>query len=427
VCVIIPVGLPRRIRSAPHLWVIAAALLSGGTVLAGEIEVETIDGRTVRGIYGGVADGGFLQVGERPEVRSLRLDELSRITFGAEIQPADPPPDATIFYLSPEGRCTGRLLAEVDGGIQVRTGFAASAVLRFEHLAAIRFGAGSVGGSAREVFEAELSKRLPGTDVLVAQSGRRVTTVRGTLVALGPQRGRFLFKGRQHGLEVARTYGVVLASANSELRITNREFNTAWGPLILVHLCGGSRLPGWLRPCDAQQVVVDSVFGSRLELAPDQVVDITFRSDRVVYLSDTEPVGQQTRGLLHGPWPIQKDRSVANKPIRLAGRRFEKGIGVHARTQLVYALQEKFERFCATIGIDDSVRPRGSVVFRVSGDGRLLFDSGPVGGRDEPRDLRLDVTGVNELTLLVDYGEQMDLADHADWANARAIRIANGE
>ncbi|MHC4094159.1 MAG: NPCBM/NEW2 domain-containing protein, partial [Planctomycetota bacterium] len=84
----------------------------------------------------------------------------------------------------------------------------------------------------------------------------------------------------------------------------------------------------------------------------------------------------------------------------------------------------QFERFCATIGIDDSVRPRGNVVFRASGDDNVLFDSGLIGGSDEPQDIRLAVQGVSELTLMVDYGEQMDLADHADWAAARVIRAA---
>ena len=101
--------------------------------------------------------------------------------------------------------------------------------------------------------------------------------------------------------------------------------------------------------------------------------------------------------------------------------------GQYARTRLAYALEGEFERFCATIGIDDAARPRGNVVFRVWGDAEMLFDSGPVTGNDEPRDVRLDVRGVDKLTLLVDFGEQMDLADHADWAAARVIRPVNGE
>jgi hypothetical protein len=195
-------------------------------------------------------------------------------------------------------------------------------------------------------------------------------------------------------------------------------------PLAIVELGDGSQLPGWLQPAGSEQLTLETAFGSRLELQPDRIVAVVFHSDRVVYLSDMAAVRQETQGLLHAPWPIQKDRSVGGKPMRLGGRRFDKGLGVHARTQLVYALDGQFERFCATIGIDDSVRPRGNVVFRASGDDNVLFDSGLIGGSDEPQDIRLAVQGVSELTLMVDYGEQMDLADHADWAAARVIRAA---
>ncbi|MCH8146858.1 MAG: NPCBM/NEW2 domain-containing protein, partial [Planctomycetes bacterium] len=83
-----------------------------------------------------------------------------------------------------------------------------------------------------------------------------------------------------------------------------------------------------------------------------------------------------------------------------------------------------YERFAATIGIDDFVRPGGSVVFRVIGDGRVLFESGEITGRDAPRAIRVDMVGVKLLTLLVDLGEGLDLSDHADWAGARLIRPA---
>jgi hypothetical protein len=436
-----------------HVGVIAALILAGRIAHAVEIAVETIDGTDVRGVYGGIDDGGALRVEHGPEVQRIRLDELGRIVFGAargasppevgdQVQERRPPgdhqsdtrgvsgtpaPDAAVFYLRPQGQCAGQIVAEADGGIEVRTGFAESAILKFEHLAAIRIGAGDDGGRAGEVFGAELANRLAGTDVLIVRSGEQVKTVRGSLVALGPHGGRFLFQDRERSFEVARIYGIVLAVGaghSGELQIANSESMGGGRPLAIVELGDGSQLPGWLQPAGSEQLTLETAFGSRLELQPDRIVAVVFHSDRVVYLSDMAAVRQETKGLLHAPWPIQKDRSVGGKPMRLGGRRFDKGLGVHARTQLVYALDGQFERFCATIGIDDSVRPRGNVVFRASGDDNVLFDSGPVGGSDEPQEIRLDVQGVSELMLLVDYGEQMDLADHADWAAARVIRAA---
>jgi hypothetical protein len=38
-----------------------------------------------------------------------------------------------------------------------------------------------------------------------------------------------------------------------------------------------------------------------------------------------------------------------------------------------------------------------------------------------------DIRGVARLTLEVDYGEGLDLSDHADWANARLLRGPTAE
>ncbi|MCH8271513.1 MAG: NPCBM/NEW2 domain-containing protein, partial [Planctomycetes bacterium] len=79
----------------------------------------------------------------------------------------------------------------------------------------------------------------------------------------------------------------------------------------------------------------------------------------------------------------------------------------------------------ATLGINDSVRPRGSVVFGILGDGAVLHETTVLTGTSEPQLCRVDVTGVTLLTLVTDYGDALDLADHADWGGARLLRPAD--
>ena len=108
----------------------------------------------------------------------------------------------------------------------------------------------------------------------------------------------------------------------------------------------------------------------------------------------------------------------------MAGRLFDKGLGVHSKTELDYSIGGAYESLVSTIGIDDTVRPSGSVVFRILGDGKVLFDSGALTGQDPPREIKVDVKGVNILTLIVDYGDGLDLADHADWGGVRLLKPA---
>src|SRR5438067_5268521 len=72
----------------------------------------------------------------------------------------------------------------------------------------------------------------------------------------------------------------------------------------------------------------------------------------------------------------QANKSVDNHPIFIDGKRFEHGFGTHANSILRIALNGKAERFTATVGIDDEVGQRGSVVFKIVGDGKSLWESG---------------------------------------------------
>jgi len=65
----------------------------------------------------------------------------------------------------------------------------------------------------------------------------------------------------------------------------------------------------------------------------------------------------------------------------------------------------------------------GSAVFTVLGDGKVLFRSPKLRGRDAaPTDVTVPVAGVDELTLKVDDGGDADLADVADWAVAQLLK-----
>ena len=96
--------------------------------------------------------------------------------------------------------------------------------------------------------------------------------------------------------------------------------------------------------------------------------------------------------------------------------------GVQARTVVEFQLGRAYDKFAATIGIDDAVRPRGSVVFRVESGSRVLFESGTVTGRDAPRNVTIDVADIDTLTLVVDFADGIDLSDHANWCDARLIK-----
>jgi len=134
------------------------------------------------------------------------------------------------------------------------------------------------------------------------------------------------------------------------------------------------------------------------------------------------PIGRlDTSDVSCGWGSVHVDRSVLGNPMKIGGKTFAAGLGVHAPSKGELELGGSATRFEATVGVDDEEHGGGSVEFKVRGDGKLLWESGLMRARCAPRtkDIDLDVTGVEWLTLEVtDGGDNMN-CDHADWANAR--------
>jgi glucose/arabinose dehydrogenase len=156
-------------------------------------------------------------------------------------------------------------------------------------------------------------------------------------------------------------------------------------------------------------------------------------TDRVfVYPSDNPGPGSSTY-LSDLPWasatngwgPVERDRSNAEASagdgatLTLNGVTYAKGLGVHAASEVRYVLGGSYTRFRADVGVDDEVGTNGSVVFEVWVDGVKAHDSGVMTGGSATQSVDVDVTGAQQLRLVVtDAGDNMNY-DHADWANAR--------
>jgi alpha-galactosidase len=131
------------------------------------------------------------------------------------------------------------------------------------------------------------------------------------------------------------------------------------------------------------------------------------------WLSDQPPAYAVT-----GWGKMTKDQSVDGHPITLRSQKYDKGIGMHAEGQLRYTLGRSCSKLEALVGLDDEVGGRGSVTFSVWVDGEKRFDSGVVFGGAPALPVKVDLTGANELKLVVTGGGDNIDNDHADWAMA---------
>jgi hypothetical protein len=116
---------------------------------------------------------------------------------------------------------------------------------------------------------------------------------------------------------------------------------------------------------------------------------------------------------------LQKNQSVWEKPMIIGSRRYQRGLGTHAPSKIVYSLDGKYRRFQTWAGADANTAP--TITFEVRVDGVVRWKQG-LTTRDTPAAwVDLDITGAKTLELHVgDNGEFS--ADHADWAEARLLR-----
>ncbi len=144
--------------------------------------------------------------------------------------------------------------------------------------------------------------------------------------------------------------------------------------------------------------------------------------DSSMYLSDRRWLSQ------YNSWgPPERDMSNGEdlsgdgNTLSIRGTTFEKGIGIHAPSEISIAIPAACTTFEAVIGIDDEVAPNGSVRFHVYGDDMLMYSSDVLTGESAPEAISVDITGHSTLRLAVDDAGDNVYWDHADWADARFV------
>jgi hypothetical protein len=151
------------------------------------------------------------------------------------------------------------------------------------------------------------------------------------------------------------------------------------------------------------------------QLAPDP----TKGSVRTGELSDSsldtlEPVSPRN------VWrPAERGRSNGGGALMIAGETFVRGWGVAAPRKLTFRLYRGYRRFTAKVGVDDGAQAAGGALFRVYGDGKLLFQSSVLRRGDAAASVDVDVYGVDVVALTAIPAPGTTGQTDCDWVDAR--------
>jgi alpha-galactosidase len=104
--------------------------------------------------------------------------------------------------------------------------------------------------------------------------------------------------------------------------------------------------------------------------------------------------------------------------IKMMGKVYQRGVGVHSTSVLTFQLNGKGLRFSALTGVDDNATPGMVYKMYAIADEKILFESNPMKVGDAPQLVNVDLKNVQRFGLLVMVKEERGSKTYSNWANA---------
>ncbi len=416
-----------RSRGSAHaLLRRGAAALAGAALLcaplcaaARDVQVMRIDGTRVEGGLTQLAPDVIVATADGPQSIAWQ-DVLAISPLAAGVAPSAASQSAPPlrFLLADGSEFAGRVAATGDQSFDVSV--RGDQAGRVELRAVQAIWSSFASGPARQKLDAALARKRsaeegPSADdahdyVIVAAKPDEPLELSGAVKRVETDKLVVLWKERERELPWAAVAGVVFAGG------------AARSATCRVALDDGEIFAGRVMGGDADSVRLQSSVFEGLTLPWERIERIDCRSDRLLFLSDARARRYEFEPFFDKRWEYVRDASLTGRPILLGGQRYGKGISMHSRSSLTFDVAGGFSRFVALVGVLDEMSPRGCADVRVIGDDQVLWEARALRGGEAPREVSVPLRGVQSLTLVVDYGADLDLSDQVCWALARLVK-----
>lgn len=217
--------------------------------------------------------------------------------------------------------------------------------------------------------------------------------------------------------------------ALEEVPMGSRTTDDKGRPPVAVDFVDGSRLRGHFGGIGDGDVRLIRGGGRTILLDLYSIMKISLDDQHQVYLSDRKWLEADSLSLFGDDfgmhWPTLADRSVLGESLRSNGKIWARGLGVHAPSSVQFdALDGGFLR--GQVAVDDSVLSvpaKGSVIFHVLLDGKVVWSSEEMTAGDTPVALpSLPIGKAKTLELRVDEASDSFVGDRANWLDVRIVK-----
>ncbi len=265
-----------------------------------------------------------------------------------------------------------------------------------------------------EAFGKRLKTRGDQDTLLARAKDGEVVAINGVVEAINAGKLGFVYGGKTRTLPLKGVEAVVLANRPAPAPPT--EVRPTFD------LAGGIIVSGKWNTIEATTWQVEAPWGQTIKLPAGEIRSVRIRGGQMTYLSDLEPSQVEEIPYFSRRTPYRKDLTLTGKPLKLDGQIIDKGLAVHARTSLTYDLSKRYTTFETLVGFDETDGKKGRVDCRIFADGKEIYANPDLRADAPAVALNLPVTGVEQLKLLVDFGNDEDTGDRVIWGNARLYR-----
>jgi len=386
---------------------IALSLLLCDTVRSSNVQLTLLNGDSRSVELHSIDQQGQVQLADGP----LKLNQLREIRTMGETPPVAPRP--VVVELVGQGRLYADSVTVSEDRCLIRGhGMNSEPVLLpLELVTGIQLLPKLITKEVQSNLNSQRSE-----DRLLLRIDDSTETLNGLLESLDENAVKFTWNGKSRSIPRESLIAISLASAiEAESKDRNclvRFFDngsTIW-----------AKLQGLRGDVLELEVAKNTVIQTELRL----VQCISIHSELLQFVSDLSPASSEHKPIVTFHRPFQKDRNVSGGLLTLRDpsiKTFEKGIGVASNSLLTYRLNKQFQVLCTTIGIDQETAGRGNCIFVVRGDDKELARISKR-GTEVAEKLQLNVEGIQILELIVEAGDDLDLADHANWCDLCLIR-----
>lgn len=263
------------------------------------------------------------------------------------------------------------------------------------------------------IFHRRLLAQQRLRDTVVLRNG---DVLEGILVRFSGKQVELKAKGKSATTDLDRVAVLAVSSAGVEAAVKDTQFRAV--------LTDGTRVT--LRTANTEGVSLrgTTMQGAAFSAPVSHVVSLESLRARTLCLADEKPAKYEHTPYLSVSWPLVAHANALGGDLRVGGGWYERGLGMHSGSRVVFKLPADAKRFETLVGLDDVAGKRGNVRLRVLLDGKeqMLGWNGDLSGREMPRTIRLPVQGARDLTLVVEPGGRGDAGDNVNWIDPVVIR-----